>query len=62
MPRRLRANQHILGNLKEALRACDITNPQVCAVDPAATETMRLYVRSWIEGPLARAIAEMERE
>lgn len=56
-------NRGILSELKEALRAAqtgaDPANSS-CTVEAVHREEMRLYILTWVCGPLERAIASIE--
>ena len=51
-----RMNRQILGYLESALSAAKLTN---CAVDPEHQDAMRLYLSSWVVGPLESALEEI---
>lgn len=55
---RLRANRRIMERLEKALRAARLTN---CAVEKSAQDAMKLYLDTWVVGPLDQAIEEMKR-
>lgn len=59
-PRRLRISQKTVADLQAALKAlragADPTSPS-CGVDAVHREAMRLYLRTWVMGPLETALA-----
>jgi len=61
---RLLANEKILDDMKNALRhaesAADTSPKSSCCVEKEHKEAMALYLRSWVIGPLKRAIQRME--
>lgn len=56
---KLRANKRILQALKFALRHAELTN---CSVGEEHKNAMRLYLSTWVAGPLKDAIADMTGE
>jgi hypothetical protein len=55
---KLRANQRILNAIKFALQHAELG--EYCAVEPEHQEAMRLYLQSWVVGPLKSAIEDMK--
>lgn len=56
-----RGSRELLDTLREALRAADLDRADNrCAVAPEAKAAMRLYLGSWVCGPLRAAIAHLE--
>jgi hypothetical protein len=54
---KLRANQRILKALEEALSYAEMKN---CSVDDVHKDAMRLYLQTWVMGPLKSAILDMK--
>ena len=57
---RLRANQKILQRLKKALRAARLTDCGIEFADQDAYDQLRIYLETWVAGPIEEAIAAMQ--
>lgn len=61
---RLRINEKIVTNLEDALehaRAGADPQSHRCAIAPEHREAMSLYLKSWVIGPLAKALGQIKR-
>ncbi len=56
---KLRANRRVLRALRQALHAAKMAD---CTVEEKHKEAMRLYLKTWVVGPLEDAIADMRGE
>lgn len=53
---KLRSNRRILRTLERALEYAEMTN---CSVDDVHKDVMRVYLKTWVSGPLEAAIRDM---
>lgn len=62
---RLKINRKILSDLRAALRHAEglsSDDDSVCAVELQHKRAVRIFVDTWVSGPLRRAIRSIERK